>query len=356
MLGYSVNDDKWSQLQSPNPPNYTDPTGVGKRAVWDSVNERAILVGGTTNNAPPGNTTFFVDIKTIVSGKSIAFQVDDPKDQPFFIMTNKTDLTGNATVSFTLPLDAPEGTYHCTATANVSGEILYATTKFEVRWPWSPVFNLDSSIIQTHEYESGESIGLNAYAGYEYTPAAGIKPAPNESLIANVYYPNQTYWMNITRNTDAFGKSNLSFTLGNISTTGTYSISVSGFKGFMKNTTFFARAPDIIPIFRFNSVTSPASVNRGAAFTINVVIENTYPTNQNCLLVVQILDSNNVPIRPIIQKLNVTVTPAFLANVTVTFDLKAPVGQYDIQVQLLTGLPKDHGYALDFRNGTILVN
>jgi hypothetical protein len=76
----------------------------------------------------------------------------------------------------------------------------------------------------------------------------------------------------------------------------------------------------------------------------------------NCLLVVKILDSHGVPLRPIIQKLNVTVSSGFLANVTITFDLKAPTGQYTIQVQLLTGLPKDRGYALDFRNGTILVN
>lgn|GEM_PF-2079303 len=275
-------------------------------------------------------------------------------------MTNKTNSAGNTSVSFTLPLNAPEGTYNCSASANVSGTVLLAATSFEVVWPWSPVLTIIPGFIMTKTYHPGDIIGLDAYTGYEYSPASANKSAQGINLTADVYYPNGTFLMNFTNTTAGTGWANLSFTLGKIDVNGTYFIRVTGHKGMNRTTQFIAAPipppPPPIPVIRFKMIKSPSTVNRGAAFTINTVIENTMESNINCFLVVQILDSKNVPIRPTIIPLNVTVTSDFIYNVTLTIDMKSPTGLYNFQVQLLTGLPKDKGYALDFRNGTILVN
>jgi hypothetical protein len=293
-----------------------------------------------------------------LGGDSVTFQINDPSDQPYFIMTNKTNLTGYSTVSLTLPMNAPEGTYNCSATANVSGTVLLAATSFKVRWPWSPVFKVVPFIIKTHDYVPDEMIGLNAYAGYEYPPASANKSAPGVILNAGIYYPNGTRLMNVTKTTDGTGSANLSFLIPSVTVNGTYTINISGFEGRYYIDTFNVKLPSIIidRHTRFKIITSPANINRGAAFTISTVIENTMESNVNCFLVVQILDSKNVPIRPTIVLLNVTVTSDFIYNITLTIDMKYPTGLYNFQVQLLTGLPKDKGYALDFRNGTILVN
>jgi len=289
--------------------------------------------------------------------KRVSFEVDDPFNQPFFIMTNKTNTTGNATVSFTLPMDAPEGTYNCSATANVSGEVLSATTLFEVIWPWSPVFNSNSDIVPTRIYFPGDPIGLTADASYEYLPAAATKPAPGFNLSAEVFYPNGTLLMNVTRQTDPTGRAALGFTVPEIDVCGTYTIRVSGFMGLGSSSQFQAGPRELPLFFGIVNVIFPSkNINRGGTVTVGVIINNSLKIAQPCKLVVQRLDSNNVPVRPIIQDIIVPVNPAHLVNVQLTINAGAPIGKYTIQFQLLTDLPKRGGYALSFWNDDFTVN
>jgi hypothetical protein len=312
------------------------------------------MFGGVDNVGNLNNFTYVFEQR----GYDVSFQVDDPTFQPYFIMTNTTNNEGNASVSFTLAMDAPEGIYNCTATANVSGDILLAETSFQVVWPWSPVLNTSYLFSANYSYP-GDLINLSAYAGYEYLPANKNKSASGINLSADVLDLNSSVLLNITKPTNVTGWADLSFMVPNITASGLYNVSIHGFGNTSKSVQFYARpAPLPPPPFGrivFKSLVVPPSVNRGGVAAFQVFINNSFNSSVSCLLVVQILDSNNVPFRPDIQMLNVTVGPDFLVTVNITIDQIRPTGSYVVQFQLLTGLPKNHGYALDFKNELMTV-
>jgi hypothetical protein len=124
--------------------------------------------GGKTNSST-GNWEIFLLKYTNhykVENISISFLVNDPSGASRFNMINETNTTGVSVVDFKLPDDAPEGIYNCSVAVNDSGILRYANSTFEVRWPWSPVLAVISSIGAGSSIQ-GEIIMFSAYAGYE---------------------------------------------------------------------------------------------------------------------------------------------------------------------------------------------
>jgi len=289
----------------------------------------------------------------VVLNYTVAFEVDDPDGLPFFIKTAKTDEGGLATVGFTLPIDSSEGVYDATAVANVSGRILQSKTDFSVVWPWKPVMKLVHGAFDIF-FEPGYKVSADAHTWYVYEAINTTKVAQGSNLTATVTYPNGTYLLAVSNLTNSTGWCTLAFVLPNISVTGWYNITISGFNGLIMNASFLARphpAPPVKPgRYGIKNISLPASVAKGGQITIRIIIENSLLIDRGGLLVIQILDSRSVPFRPTITNVNAVHGKALYLNITFSIPAKAQTGTYYVQVQLLTGLPRNGGFALDYRN------
>jgi hypothetical protein len=305
-----------------------------------------------------GSADHIMSALAVVLNYNISFEVDDPDGLPYFIKTAKTDEGGLATVSFTLPVDAAEGVYDATAVANVSGRILQSKTNFSVVWPWKPVMKLVHGAFDIF-FEPGYKVSADAHTWYVYEAINTTKVAQGSNLTATVTYPNGTYLLAVSNLTNSTGWCTLAFVLPNISVTGWYNITISGFNGLIMNASFLARphpAPPAKPgRYGIKNISLPASVAKGGQITIRIVIENSLLIDTGGLLVIQILDSRSVPFRPTITNVNAVHGKALYLNITFSILAKAQTGTYYVQVQLLTGLPRNGGFAIEFRDLTFEV-
>ena len=64
-------------------------------------------------------------------------------------------------------------------------------------------------------------------------------------------------------------------------------------------------------------------------------------------LVLQILDSEGVPLPPSIEAVTISSYAIETTRFSISLPSDALTGTYSLQAQLMTALPRDHGYALD---------
>jgi DNA-binding transcriptional ArsR family regulator len=164
------------------------------------------------------------------SNMPASFSVIGPDGHEYFNGTGTTDSDGNASCSFSLPSDAPEGIYECLISGDVCGTVLTNRTSFSVVWPWSPILILEPPPAQ-NTLQPGEVIPFRSYAGYEYHPARGKKPASASELSVDLYYPNGTLYFTIANTTSVSGWTNLSIILPKSTHAGNYTVRLRGFEG-----------------------------------------------------------------------------------------------------------------------------
>jgi len=159
-----------------------------------------------------------------------SFSVIGPDGHDYYNGTGTTDSGGNASIAFSLPSDAPEGTYKCIIGTEVCGTLLTNSTSFTVAWPWSPVLTFDSQATGL-SCQPGDTIALRAYTGYEYLPAQGKKPAVAVNISAEVLHPNGTLYLTLANITEESGWTDLSIVLPKFTPAGNYTIRLRGFEG-----------------------------------------------------------------------------------------------------------------------------
>jgi hypothetical protein len=87
----------------------------------------------------------------------------------------------------------------------------------------------------------------------------------------------------------------------------------------------------------------------------SVQVTNTFNTSKSLLVTIQVLDPDGIPIFPVYQW--ITVEAFNTQKVTLSIDIAttATKGSYLVQVQILTGLPRDGGYAIDYKEEIIVI-
>jgi DNA-binding MarR family transcriptional regulator len=177
-----------------------------------------------------------------IKGMPIRFDVEDPSGLPYHYLEDRTGSGGEGADSFMLPADAPEGVYNCTVTVNDSGVLWHANATFEIRWSWSPVLELASSI-EARSYLPGERLVVSAYAGYEYPPAKANRTAPGKKLGFEVLSPNMTAVMGSMNDTDERGWTDWGFAIPGNCSEGIHTVQVRGFEGLNRTVQFNVLLP-----------------------------------------------------------------------------------------------------------------
>ena len=178
-----------------------------------------------------------------MAGMPIRFDVLDPAGLPYHYLEDSTGSGGEGADSFMLPEDVPEGIYNCTVTVNDSGVLRQANASFEVRWPWSGVLELASSL-EARSYLPGETVRVSSYAGYEYPPALGKRPAPGMELRGDLLDTNMTAVTGSAGRTNDTGWAGFVFDIPANASEGIHTVEVRGFEGLNRTVRFNVILPE----------------------------------------------------------------------------------------------------------------
>lgn len=197
------------------------------------ANNADIYLGGRTKNISNGTWELFLlkyTNRLANSGLPVSISVKGPEGREYLNTTEKTDSGGAASTAFSLPPDAPEGSYGCIVNADVCGTVLTNRSSFSVVWPWTPVLEVSPSGL-SGPYLPGDSFSLRAYAGHEYRPANASRPAPGFELDAVLLAPDGSRLWSSRNGTGPDGWADLRFDIPENGQTGTLTIRISGFEG-----------------------------------------------------------------------------------------------------------------------------
>ncbi|MBM4248674.1 MAG: hypothetical protein FJ149_04445 [Euryarchaeota archaeon] len=204
-----------------------------------------IYCAGGAKSFGHGNWELFIlkyTNRSRLEGVPASFEVSDPSGRPFFNLSNTTGPSGNAAISFSLPVDAPEGAYNCTVSAELHGMKMNGSTTFNVVWLWSPVLDVSSSITP-EDYLPGDFIALSAYAGYEYLPTRANRSVSGINLSVDIFDPNWTILATFQNKTGGSGWTDLGFTIPNITLEGVHTVRIHGFEGLSRDIQINVRLP-----------------------------------------------------------------------------------------------------------------
>jgi DNA-binding MarR family transcriptional regulator len=177
-----------------------------------------------------------------MAGMPVRFDVGDPSGLPYHYLEAMTGSGGEGADSLLLPEDAPEGLYNCSISINDSGVIRFANATFEVRWPWSGVLELASSF-EARSYLPGETVRVSVYAGYEYPPVLGKKPAPGMELRFDLLDTNMTTVAGLAERTNDTGWAGFVFDIPANASEGIHTVQVGGFEGLNRTVRFDVMLP-----------------------------------------------------------------------------------------------------------------
>ena len=107
------------------------------------------------------------------------------------------------------------------------------------------------------------------------------------------------------------------------------------------------------PHLILKSMDLPTIIARGEMMIVNFSIENTYSENADVTLVLQLKDGEFTPLEPLIEETIVSRRSTEIHSLTFTVPSDAVTGEYSVQGQVLTELPENAGYAIDFLNTNI---
>jgi len=102
-------------------------------------------------------------------------------------------------------------------------------------------------------------------------------------------------------------------------------------------------------------IVMPSTINRGEILVVDLTIESTFETDQHVTLVLQLKDQNKRALRPAIEEKTVAGRSTPVYQLSVAVPSSAIEGYYFVQIQILTGLPENGGYVLDFETTNIQV-
>jgi len=109
--------------------------------------------------------------------------------------------------------------------------------------------------------------------------------------------------------------------------------------------------PEIV----LSAFTFPASVALGGTFSATFTINNTYNSSQTITLTLQVMTPENEPLSPGVLTFTIPASTNETRTLAVDIPASGSAGTYACQGQVLTDLPKNGGYALDYGDGVFNV-
>jgi hypothetical protein len=173
------------------------------------------------------------------------------------------------------------------------------------------------------------------------------------TVTVEVDYPNGTPMYIFTNTTNTSGYAIFNFTLPNTAPVGTYWIFASTVDAEC-NSTFIVERP-LNPAFTIENITIEGNLTPGGNISLRIVLNNTYGVSMKGLLVTQIKDPDDVPFPPVLLTVNVSCYAIESYDIIITLPTTASQGKYVIQIQLLSDLPHNGGYAYDVKTISVIV-
>ena len=99
----------------------------------------------------------------------------------------------------------------------------------------------------------------------------------------------------------------------------------------------------------------PTSITHGQSLKVNFTIENTFPDSKDTTFILQLKDDEYTPLEPIIEVKTISESSTSIHSLSIAIPSDAALGQYFVQGQILTELPENAGYAIDYFNTGIEV-
>jgi len=347
---YSINN--WTKVNPKNKPHERarDPM------VYDDDNDQLILFGGfyndgdnhwfqdtwtygfhteppsltlTTSNATyqPGDT---VTVTSAYDGNDtrMTFEVDYPNGSRLLTETIEYPETDN--ITFTLPTDAPAGTY--TVQANTSDA--WAETTFEVV---EVVTGKPTAIIDSITPNFANPGTPVIFSGHGVDNDGTVIEYQWISSIEGIIGTESNFQLDNL----SLGQHVISFMVkddqGNWSDADTAILDI------------------ILPSLGLESVDVPGTISTGGDLTVNVDIHSSFDTPQDVILALQLENSENEPLDPVIETVTVQPDKSAQKTLTLRIDEDEPAGEYPLQVQAYLKLPRDEGFALDFYDDELTV-
>ncbi len=196
----------------------------------------------------------------------------------------------------------------------------------------------------------------NSYYPEETVTVAGSYNNGTTNITFQVDDPNDETYIVKTLETDEYGQIDFKFNLGEDTEFGEWTVYATNSKDSGTDTiTFMVEEPPFVPHIIITQLDVPDSVARGDTVEVGITIENTFDAEKPITLVLQLEDPNLVPIPPKTQEQTLAASTIETYTLSILIPVDAKIGTYAVQGQMLTGLPKSAGYALDFGNDNIEV-
>jgi hypothetical protein len=199
-----------------------------------------------------------------------------------------------------------------------------------------PILSVNSD---SANYLPGDSVTLTAaYLGLNST-----------NVVFKVDRPDGTAMATQSKIVPAGGSVDFSFFLPSNAQYGNYLVYASTYDG-QAQTSFEV----IVSVLRIISMNVP-DAQANSSVDIAVTVTNGKAVTMNFILAVQVIDANGVPLSPAIAQTALVSGQTITYTQSIEVPTGSPTGEYMVQAQILTGLPSEGGYALDFMNRVMVV-
>jgi len=195
-------------------------------------------------------------------------------------------------------------------------------------------------------YEPGDTVSINAFH-WRLSDGALVG---DELVSFQVDAPGGTIIAVTSERTSAFGWANTTIRLAPEGPRGPHVVYAT-VKGAEANASFRVGR---LPLF-IVSVVHLTSYALGDTMDIEVGVASSQGSTEDLLLVLQAFDTLRTPLPPAIQKLNLQPYGMISMHLSIPLRTDLPKGEYTLESQLMTGLPKDHGYAIDISTSRFTV-
>jgi len=217
--------------------------------------------------------------------------------------------------------------------------------------------NASNNIAMASITVEGEKLTLECAPTYRQGDLVTIN-ATHTNGSANITFqvkdPDNDNYVVKTLETDAEGYVQYNFRLRDDVDIGVWTVYATNDKDDANATlTFEVLGPPCI-ILKLLDV--PSNVSRGGKLTVGFTIENTFDTAKTVTLVLQVEDPELTPLEPAIKERTIPAGDVYSMNLSVDIPSDAETGIYAVQGQMLTELPENAGYALDYEDTTVSVN
>jgi hypothetical protein len=195
-------------------------------------------------------------------------------------------------------------------------------------------------------YDPGDTVEVFAHL----RNLATLFPVVAETISFQVDKPDGEALLITYEQSSPLGWANISFTLPADAQYGPYEIYASSRLAEGQRTFTVGQHPLFIV-----SVSLLASYLPGDQMDVTVILGSAQEGTASLVLVLQVLDSQGVPLSPTIDTVDIPSYAIETAVVRTELPSDAPLGTYSLQVQLMTGLPRDHGYAVYVETTSFIV-